>query len=229
MYDPNHDANPFNPLPPVVMVLGGLILLLEGIFQTGASGIVGGAEGIAWRNTAIQNFGFWTAYFDYMHASGQLTLEGGYRFVTYAFLHQSLTHALFASVLILALGNVTAKIFAGWAQIVVFALASAVGAVVYGLTSGPGGVLFGAYPAVYGFLGLYTWSLWIMADRLGTNPYAAFKLVGVLLGIQLLFILIYGQWDSLFSEIGGFIFGFAVAPILAPGGIARLKARLRNR
>jgi len=229
MYDPNSDASPFNPLPPVVMALAGLVLLLEGAFQAGESGLFGGGAGDIWRGSAIQNFGFWTAYFDYLTQSGDWRLDGLYRFVTYAFVHQNFTHAIFATVMILALGNYTSKIFSGWALLVVFILASIVGAVVFGLTSTPQSVLFGAYPAVYGFLGIFTWSLWIMADRLGTNPLAAFKLVGVLLGIQLLFILYYGHWDSLFSEVAGFVLGFAIAPLLAPGGIARLKARLRDR
>ena len=87
----------------------------------------------------------------------------------------------------------------------------------------------GAYPGVYGFLGLLTWALWVQAEELGVNPYTAFRLVGILVGIQIIFILIDGRWDSLFAEVAGFAAGFGLAIVLAPGGIARLKARMRDR
>lgn len=162
MYSDDHDASPVNPLPPVVVALAAAIMLIELGFQAGARGLIGGPEAVGWRQAAVQHFGFWSSYFQYLAENGIWRLDGIWRFFSYSFLHYSMTHAMFASVLVLALGNVTAKVFAAWAQIAVFLASSAAGAVVYGMTS-DGGVLFGAYPAVYGLLGLYTWALWVAA------------------------------------------------------------------
>ena len=52
--------------------------------------------------------------------------------------------------------------------------------------------LIGMFPAVYGLIGLYTWMLWVAADELGQNRYAAFRLIGVLVVLQLIFGMIGG-------------------------------------
>ena len=83
--------------------------------------------------------------------------------------------------------------------------------------------------AAYGMIGMYTWCLWTMAERMGRNPYAAFQLIGVLVGIQLLFVVLEGAWYSFFAEIAGFATGFLLAAPAAPGGMARLREKLRGR
>lgn len=229
MYNENHSAPPLNPLPPVVAALAIVIFGIELLFQAGARGLLGGPEAVGWRVEAMRDYAFFAGYFDFMRENSTWPIDGLKRFVTYPFLHYNLTHALFACVLLLALGNFAGRLFRPWAILVVFAAASAAGALVFGLTHEGQAPLFGAYPAVYGFLGLYTWALWVAADELGTNPYAAFRLVGILVGIQVIFILIEGSWQSLFAEIGGFATGFLLATLVAPGGFARLRRKLQGR
>ncbi|WP_112321833.1 rhomboid family intramembrane serine protease [Oceanibium sediminis] len=229
MFDPDHSAPPFNPIPPVVAALAIVIFGIELVFQAGARGFIGGPEAVGWRLTALRDYGFFAGYFDYMLESQTWPFDGLKRFVTYPFIHYSLTHALFACVLLLALGNFAGRMFRTWAILVVFFASSVVGALVFGLTSTTEAPLFGAYPAIYGLLGLYTWALWVAAEELGANPYAAFRLVGILVAIQVVFILIDGRWDGLFAEIGGFATGFALATIVAPGGFTRLRRKLQGR
>ncbi|MEM8659217.1 MAG: rhomboid family intramembrane serine protease, partial [Pseudomonadota bacterium] len=111
MHNPDHDASPINPVPPVVWLLAGLLILPEVIFQAGARGFAGGPEGVGWRNEALQDFAFFDAVFEQMRSTGVWPVEGLWRFVSYAFIHQNALHTLIAVVLLLAMGNYTARLF----------------------------------------------------------------------------------------------------------------------
>lgn len=229
MYDPNHNASPVNPIPPVVLAMVVLIAFFEIAFQLGARGLVGGPAAIQWRVQALQTFGFYPSVWDYLVTTGSPSPEALWRFVTYPLVHASFVHALFACVLLLALGNFIARVFRPVALVLVVLACLIAGAVAFGLTNNDGAPLYGAYPAAYGMIGMYTWCLWTMAERMGRNPYAAFQLIGVLVGIQLLFVVLEGAWYSFFAEIAGFATGFLLAAPAAPGGMARLREKLRGR
>ncbi len=227
MYDPNHDAPPFNPVPPVVWALVGVLALAEAAFQMGARGLIGGPAAVGWRQEAAQQLAFYGRFWDYLMQTGAWGTEA-WRFVSYAAVHGGFTHTLFACVLLLALGNFTARIYHPVALVGVFAVSLVAGAVIFGL-SGASGVLLGSYPGIYGLIGLYTWCLWTMSDKLGQNPYRAFQLIGLLVALQIAFSLMSGRWDYLAAEVAGFAAGFALAAPAAPGGLARLRHKLRGR
>ncbi|MEM8788936.1 MAG: rhomboid family intramembrane serine protease [Pseudomonadota bacterium] len=230
MHHPDHDAPPFNPVPPAVWALAAALVLPELIFQAGARGLAGGPEGVGWRVDAIARFGFVDSVFEYMRTNAVWPLEGVWRFVTYAFIHQGALHMLMAVVILLAMGNFTARVFHPVALVGVFLTAAAAGALAYGLVvdvQAP--PLFGAYPAVYGLIGLYTWALWTMADKLGRNPWAAFQLIGILVVLQVIFSLIGGHWYDLAADMAGFATGFALATPAAPGGLSHLRKKLQGR
>lgn len=228
MHHPDHDASPINPVPPVVWLLAGLLALPEVVFQAGARGLAGGPQALGWRTAAWERFAFFDDLFQQMWVTGQWPLEGLWRFISYAFVHQGFVHTLIAIVLLLAMGNFTARLFHPAAIVLVFLASAAMGALVFGLVIS-GGVLYGAYPAVYGLIGLYTWSLWIMAERMGKNPYGAFRLIGLLVGIQVAFSLISGYWQPLPAEVAGFATGFLLATPMAPGGLMHLRRKLQGR
>ncbi|MEM9813745.1 MAG: rhomboid family intramembrane serine protease [Pseudomonadota bacterium] len=229
MLDPDHDASPFRELPAVAVVLALLVLGVEAVLQLAESGILGGAGGIGWRSALVQQIGFYDPLWEHARATGYL--GGGilWRPVSYVFVHAAFLDALFAAVLLLALGTQIAKVFPPLSTVFVFVVAALVGAVTHGMLRDTSGPLFGAWPPVYGFLGLFTWSLWITARRTGKNPWAAFQLVGVLVALQILFVLLFGARSALESELAGFAVAFVLAPLLLPGGITRLRARLRSR
>jgi len=102
------------------------------------------------------------------------------------------------------------------------------GALIYGTLVSTNYPLIGLYPAVYGFIGAYTYIVWVSLGAMGRNQIQAFQLIGILLGLQLLFGLIFGGNPSWIAELAAFLIGFAISPVLAPGGWAALLTKLRR-
>lgn len=226
----DHNAAPLNPLPWVVWLLVLPMAGFEVAFSLGAAGLVGGPEAVGWRlNEAAATYGFYPARFRDMLAN-QLYLPGDLlRFVSYTFIHYSFVHALFAVVMTLALGKAVGEVFRAWAVLVVFFAASAVGALVYGFLGNSGIPLLGAFPAIYGLVGAFTFLIWVNLARVGANKLRAFSLIGFLLFAQLLFGVLFGGSYDWAAVIAGFATGFGVSFIVSPGGWGRALAQIRGR
>jgi rhomboid protease GluP len=224
--EPVPGTNPVNPVPPVVLALVLVIAGVEGAVSLGAQGFVGGPEAVGWRFGLIERFAVSPAVLDYA-----LVGETGLwtRFVTYAFVHGSVIHALFAAVLLLALGKFVGEGMGQARTLVVFLVATVLGAVLFALTVGDRQPLYGAYPGVYGLIGAFTYLLWLRLGRAGENRLQAFRMIGVLMGLQLVFGALFGSSPQWVGDVGGFLAGGATAVLLAPGGFAALRARLRAR
>ncbi len=227
MQDPN--APPLNPLPPVVWMLVIPVFLIELIFSAGSQGFWGGPGAVGWRLAAIEQYAFSGAVQDWMFATGQFPPEHLLRYVTYPFVHASFTHMLFVAVFILALGKMVGEIFQTWAVLVIFFAAAVVGAFVYGFVLDDHVPLMGGYPAVYGLIGAYTFVLWVNLVAHGGSEYRAFTLIGFLLGIQLLFGLLFGGQNDWVADLSGFATGFVLSFVVSPGGWGLFLARLRKR
>jgi len=199
------------------------IFLPELVFQLAANGIVGGPQGVGWRLSSIEALGFFERLFDYMVTTGAFEPRSLARFVTYPFVHFSLVHAGIATVMILALGKMVAESFSGLSVLVLFVASSVAGALIYGLALDTRFPLVGAYPAVYGLLGAYTWILWLTAGATGESRLRAFRLVGILLALQLMFRVFFGGSNDWVADLGGFAAGFALSFVLAPDGAARIR------
>ena len=106
---PGYDETPLNPLPPVVWLILLPIVAMEVVLSAGSLGLAGGQTGIGWRSEALQRFALSPVMLDQMWQAGQLSSDYLMRFVTYAFVHGNLTHAVFATVFILALGKFVAR------------------------------------------------------------------------------------------------------------------------
>ncbi|MCK0126398.1 hypothetical protein MWU76_18555, partial [Gelidibacter sp. F2691] len=63
----------------------------------------------------------------------------------------------------------------------------------------------------------------------GGNQLSAFRIIVFLLGIQLIFGLIFGAGLNWVSEIAGFVAGFGLSFLVSPGGWSRVLTRLRRR
>ncbi len=229
MFDPDHNASPFNALPPIVVALVVVILGIELVLQAAGAGFIGGPTGVAWRLLAWSQFGFSDPVFEWMRTNGQYPANVLWRFVSYAFFHQSMMHAVFAAVLLLAIGKFVGERFRASYVILIFLVASAAGALGYGLVLNVGQPLIGAYPGVYGLLGAFTWVLWIGSDGDRSKQLSAFRLVGFLLGLQLFFQIINLGGYEWVADLFGFIAGFALCFVLAPGFIANILRRTRDR
>ena len=220
---------PFNALPPMVVVLALAIAAAEIVFQIGALGLVGGPDAIGWRIAAIEDYGFFDTVFEAMRTQGIWPFEHLRRFVTYAFVHYSFTHAAMAVVFVLALGKMVGETFGNLAVLVIFLVSTVVGALAFGLFLTETTPLLGAYPGAYGFIGAYTFILWVGLGRLQENRMRAFTLIGLLMGIQLLFGLLFGGRPDWVADLSGFLAGFVTAGLMVPGAPGRIVARLRRR
>ena len=223
-----YDASPMNPLPPVVWALVLPVVAMEAVLAAGGAGLAGGPGAVGWRLDAIQRFAFSGEILRWMWATGQWAPDHLIRFVTYPFVHGTFTHALFVVVFLLALGKMVAEVFRAWAVLVVFFAAAIAGALAHASLGVPQ-PLIGGYPAVYGLIGAFTFILWARLGAVNANRARAFSLIGFLLGIQLIFALIFGNtWDWV-ADIAGFVAGFALSFVVSPGGWAAVRARIRHR
>jgi len=224
-------VSPFGRLPWPAVVLAGVVLAVEAGFQLGAAGLIGGPEAVGWRMRAVTALGFSDPLFEHLRTIGAVTPGAAVRLVAFPLVHGGALHAVLGAVLVLALGKAVAEAYAVRAMVAVALAASVMGALAYGLFEDSRVALIGLYPMVYGLIGAWTRALLARADG-GRGRALAFRLVAVMLGLQIAFRLVFGGADLWIADLGGFAAGFALAPFVAPGGAARLRAwreRLRVR
>jgi membrane associated rhomboid family serine protease len=226
-----HQESPFNALPPAVVALAALIAGLELMFQLAGTGLLGGLarDGAAWRLSAARDWGVSDAIWEWMRTNATWPPELLVRWVTYPLIHGSFTHAAFVTVFALAIGNAIGGAFGGWRLLALFWLSAVGGAMGYVLILDSGGLLIGGFPGVYGLIGGFTFLLYVGAARIGANRLTAFRLIAVLLGIQLVVGLLFGASGDWVADASGFATGFALSPLLLPGGVTRLRDKLRQR
>ena len=228
MHDP--DASPFNALPPVVVALALAIFGIELVFMLAKSGFLGTTRGGEdWRIMALQRFALSGEVFDWMRESGRWPLDHLARFVTYPFVHLGFTQMIFVVVFVLALGKMVGEVLSQVAVVAIFFASAIVGALAYAVLLDDPRPLVGGFPAAFGLIGGYTFILWVGYGAVGANQFRAFTLIGFLLGIQLIFGLFFTVGNDWVAEVAGFLTGFALSPLLVPGGFARLLARVRER
>ena len=231
MQDPTNEAPneaPVNPLPPVVIALFLVLLAVEALFSLAEAGMIGGPEAIGWRSDYLMRFGFSGKAFDWMIENNLYPGEHIVRSLSYSFLHGSFYHALFAMVFLLAMGKVVTESLGPITFLVVFFVSAAVGSVMFGLLSDDPW-LVGAYPAVYGLIGAFTYLLWLRLGMEGAPQMRAFGLIGMLMMIQLVFSLLFGTGQDWIADLSGFVTGFLLTATLIPGGWARLVGYFRQR
>lgn len=226
-HDP--DAAPINPLPPAVIILALPMVLAELWLSAGAQGFIGGPAAVGWRLEALERFGFTPALFDWMVETGQWNWEYPATLLTYPFLHFSFTHMIMALVFLLALGKMVGEVMGSKALFIIFFGSAVAGGLVMALVTDGRHPLGGAYPAVYGLIGGYTWILRMKLLSEGGPQHRAFTLIAALLFIQLVFGLLFGTNNDWIAEVAGFCAGFGLSFLLVPGGWARVLARFRQR
>nr|WP_209838223.1 rhomboid family intramembrane serine protease [Rubellimicrobium aerolatum] len=202
---------------------------VEVALSLGGTGLVGGPGAVGWRIAMLDRFAFAPAVLDYIAWGGRRDPGLLLRFLSYAFVHGSVTHALFAGALLLALGKFVAEGMGQVATLVVFVAATVGGAAGFGLVLDGGQPLFGCYPGVYGLIGAFTYLTWLKLGRAGERRLRAFRLIGGLLAVQLVFGALFGANPQWVADVAGFVAGGAAATVAAPGGLAALRARLRAR
>lgn len=216
------DSNPFQTLPPLAVGLAVLVLAIEGAFQLGAAGLAGGAGGVGWRMSAVVAFGFHDPLFESARAAGRLDGDLALRFVSYGLIHAGVVHALFAAVLVVALGKAVSERFSPVAAAGLIGAGLGAGALAYGLFQSSAAPLVGLYPGIYGLIGGFTWALFM--EGTGRGRVAAFRLIGVLLTLQLVVRLVIGGGNEWIADLAGFVAGFGLSWVIGPGGGARIRS-----
>jgi membrane associated rhomboid family serine protease len=225
----DYNASPFNSMPPFVVAMALLIAGIELVLQAADAGIIGGAQGVGWRLQALQSYAFSDRAFEWMRSSGQYPVEHMLRFLSYAFVHVSLMSAAFSIVFLLALGKMVGEAFGTFAVVVIWVASSVVGALAYGLVLDTDFPLFGGMTPAYGLIGAYSFMLWVGLSVSGSNPMMAFRLIAMLMGLQLFFGLVFGGSKDWVADLAGFATGFALSFVLVPGGAQRLLQKMRRR
>ena len=222
--------SPINSIPPAIAALALVIAGIELVLTLAGRGLMGGARGVGWRAQAIEDYAVFDQIAHLMWARGAFPPEHLLRFVAYP------VRAFSASPTRCSWSCSCWRWARWWAR------SSAPrrrwrcssprrswGALLWAALVDDPYPLFGGYPAVYGLIGAYTFILWTGLGRMGENRMRAFTLIGFLLGIQLIFGLLFGGGLSWVAEVGGFGSGFALSFVLAPGGWAALRERMRRR
>lgn len=230
MSQEDHEDNvpAVNPLPPVVAALFLIVMGIEVIFYLGSKGIIGGPEAVGWRLAAMQKYSFSGDIFDWMLETGRWPFEHVMRFVTYPFVQGSFSQAIFVGVMLLAMGKMVAEVFGSGAMLLIFLASGVGGALAYAVFLNDPVPLIGGFPAVYGLIGAFTFILWRSMSLVGANQARAFSLISVLMGIQLLFGLVFGLSNDWLADLGGFATGFVLSFLVAPGGLAYLRGLMRR-
>lgn len=228
MTDPDFQP-PVNPMPAAVTLLFLAIAGIEAGLSLAEAGIIGGPGAVGWRLALVRDYGFSNEVFDWMIANWRFPASEVLRVVSYSFVHLGFTHAVFAMVLLLALGKMVAEAMGQTAVLLIFFAAGIMGAVLYALVLDDPIWLVGAYPNVYGLIGAYSFVMWRKLANLGEPQYRAFLLIALLMGIQLLWGVFFEAGTQWLADLFGFFVGFGLCFVLAPGEWAKLRARVRHR
>lgn len=222
--------SPINPIPPLVLIVFGVVLAIEAAFSLGELNILGGSAA-AWRVQAIQDYA-------YAPEALRLIMNGNndpslwLRLIAYPFVHASFTHAVFASILWLALGKFASEFYRPWAVATIFIASTLMGALAYGVygiwmkTNVP---LLGFYPSDFGMIGAFTYLSWVRLGHEGNNRFQAFAMISVLMGLQVVYSVLFGSNPTWVADIAGFVTGGVAAILVAPGGWRRFLELLRKR
>ena len=223
------NVSPINPLPPVVAALFIIMIGIEVVFALGARGIIGDMNALGWRVAAVETYGFNGQILDWMLSNGIYPVEHLIRFMSFLFLHASFTHAIFVGIMVLALGKMVGEVFSQVATLAIFLLSGVFGAAVYGYVLNDPHWLIGGFPGVYGLIGAFTFLQWLHLRVLGKSQRRAFSLIGVLIGIQLVFGVLFGGANDWLADAAGFAAGFGLSFVVCPGGWRKIQDLLRRR
>ena len=228
MVRPASSQSPVNPLPPVIVALGGAIALVEAVLQLGRAGLIGGPQAVGWRVQLMQTLGFSDRVFDHMVAMRTPRLDGIWTFFTYPLVSAAPVPLLISLAILLGVGNRVARSFSWWAILAAFFGSAAVAALFFGVVTSDGPVLAGAFPPAFGLIGLLTWLLWRDAVELGESRWPAFSMIAFLAVFQTAWLVVLGRQTGIFTELVGFAAGFAMAFVLAPDSGARMRRVLES-
>lgn len=220
---------PFNAIPAPVVLLAAAIGLVEAYIAIGGAGLLASVDGAGLRIVMLERFAFFDTVFEAMRAANQWPLEPLSRSLSYAFIGFSTTQVLVGLAFVLALGKAVGEAFGGLFAVLVFCLGSIAGSLAYGFVWDTEVPLAGPFPGAYALIGSFTLLLWLGLGQMGERQVMAFRLIGMLMAIQLLWGVLFGASKDWLADLTGFVTGFALAFVIGPGGWGAFLRRMRAR
>ena len=205
-----------NPLPPVILIITLLLVVVEIIFQIVEAGLLSSFSNEITRNNVIVNYAFFGSLQDWMISNLNFEWSFLFRYLTFPFIHFNFLQTVIAIVMFLALGKMVCEVYNGFLFLILIISSSFCGAFFYGLLLNDQFPLVGAFPAIYGLIGAYTYLLWVSMKFLGAQSANAFILVAVLLGIQIIFKVVFNGSNDWVADLFGFLTGFLFASLIQP-------------
>lgn len=214
-----------NTLPPAVILLFLPIVVIEGY--------VAGAEANLWgsfdaRVSLIRSFAFLPDGFRKVIDAGLWLPEVYWRALTYPFFHFSFMQSLFGAVFILAVGKFVGEVLGNLAVVIIFFASAILGALCFTYLVGSTFPLAGSFPAAYGLIGGLTFILFSRAEKMLAQQVMAFRLIGILMVLNIGFGLFEGGPPVWVAELIGAMVGFIVAALLRPQGVRNFLEKLRR-
>lgn len=205
------------PPPAIVWSMALAFVFFEAISQLGETGL-------RFRILAVERLGFFDLWLSEALAGRSVPAEFWTSFLTYGFLHGGLLHLLMNGAIFLGVGGLLANVLGPGRFLALFFAGSAVGALAWGLlyAGDEAAHLVGASGALFGFIGaLKRWE-WRWMQLTGAPGRRFWGTLGALVLLNLL--LVVGApggaevaWEA---HLGGFLGGWLIAPLLAPGRAA---------
>ena len=140
-------------------------------------------------------------------------------FFTHAFLHGGTLHLVMNGAIFLALGGAVANLIGAVRFCALFLVCAAAGALTFALITDADGPLVGASGVIFGLFGVLKRWEWRYIRATGASSRRFWGTIGALVVMNLaLFFFLSGAgaiaWEA---HLGGFVAGWLIAPILAPG------------
>jgi membrane associated rhomboid family serine protease len=205
------------PGPPAIIWIVALLFVgFELVFQLAEAGVLPFAD-LRWE--VYKKLAFFDIYFEAWREGIPVPLELWTSFLTHALLHGGLLHLLMNGAIFLGLGGMIANNIGAARFLILFATTAIGGAVVFALIADAQGPLVGASGSIFGFFGaLKRWE-WRFLSSTGQSKGRFWSTIAGLTVLNLMLALFYpGEgavaWEA---HLGGFVTGFLIAPLLAPG------------
>ena len=206
--------------PQIVWIMLGIFTLFELAFWAAANGI-GPVPDLRWE--VYKQLAFFDILFEAVRQGVGVPWTFWTSFVTYAFLHGGLLHLAMNGVFFLAVGGMLARVIGSMRFVVLFIVTSITGALIFGLLANTAGPMVGASGALFGFIGaLKAWE-WKYIRETGASARSFWRTIAALIAMNVALALLMPGGGALAwqAHLGGFVGGFLIAPVLAPGLAAR--------
>ena len=201
--------------PPLILGITVVFVTLELALTASDSGFLP-LQGLRYFTYTL--FGFYDQIFEAVQDGATPPFWFWTSFVTYAFLHGGMFHLIMNSLLFIGLGGIIMPILGPLRFMALFFVTAIGGSLGLAFLSEAQGPLVGASGVVFGLIGaLKAWELrYILLT--GTPWIRFWRTILVLAAMNLLLAFIMPGEGSLAwqAHLGGFVAGFAVAPLLAP-------------